>query len=121
MKDAGITKKDFDGQGLAAIYTTNHSQPFWPEEVAAILGITPAVSLAGGNGGASSVSLLGHAAAAINSGLCDLILVIAAASPFGERGGHRGAHADTRAYDMPFGVIGPNCKLSFVLSRYVHE
>ena len=60
MDDAGLTKKDFDDQGLAAIYTTNHSQPFWPEEVAAILGITPGVSLAGGNGGASSVSLLGH-------------------------------------------------------------
>ena len=52
MEDAGLTKKDFDGQGLAAIYTTNHSQPFWPEEVAAILGITPGVSIAGGNGGA---------------------------------------------------------------------
>src|SRR4029450_11309120 len=46
-------KKRFDDQGLAAIYTTNHSQPFWPEEVAAILGITPGVSLAGGNGGGS--------------------------------------------------------------------
>ena len=68
MEDAGLTKKDFDGQGLAAIYTTNHSQPFWPEEVAAILGITPGVSLAGGNGGASSVSLLGHAAATITAG-----------------------------------------------------
>src|SRR5437879_3752887 len=121
MEDAGLTKKDFDGQGLAAIYTTNHSQPFWPEEVAAILGITPGVSLAGGNGGASSVSLLGHAAAAISAGLCDLVLVIAAASPFGERGGHRGAPADTRDYEMPFGVMGPNCKISFVMSRYMHE
>ena len=116
-----MTKKDFDGQGLAAIYTTNHSQPFWPEEVAAILGITPGVSLAGGNGGASSVSLLGHAAAAITAGLCDLVLVIAAAAPFSERGGHRGAHADTRDFEMPFGVMGPNCKISFVMSRYMHE
>ena len=41
IEDAGLSKRDFDGQGLAAIYTTNHSQPFWPEEVAAILGITP--------------------------------------------------------------------------------
>ena len=81
------------------------SQPFWPEEVAAILGITPAVSLAGGNGGASSVSLLGHAAAAIASELCDLVLVIAAAAPFSERGGHRGAHADTRDFEMPYGVM----------------
>src|ERR671915_1142092 len=64
MEDAGLTKKDFDGEGLAAIYTTNHSQPFWPEEVAAILGITPGVSLAGGNGGAPPGSLLGPAAGA---------------------------------------------------------
>src|SRR2546421_12596551 len=91
MDDAGLTKKDFDDQGLAAIYTTNHSQPFWPEEVAAILGVTPAVSLAGGNGGASSVSLLGPAAAAVTAGLFDLFLLIPAPSPFGERGGHPGA------------------------------
>ncbi|HXG50633.1 MAG TPA: thiolase family protein [candidate division Zixibacteria bacterium] len=121
MEDAGLAKKDFEGQGLAAIYTTSHSQPFWPEEVASILGLKPGVSLAGGNGGASSVSLLGHAAAAIAAGLCDLVLVIAAASPFGERGAHRGAPADTRDYEMPFGVMGPNCKISFVMSRYMHE
>src|SRR5947199_4340004 len=52
MEDAGLTKKDSDDLGLAAIDTTKHSQPFWPEEVSAILGITPGVSLAGGNGGA---------------------------------------------------------------------
>src|SRR3990167_1378348 len=77
LEDAGLTKKDFDGQGLAAIYTTNHSQPFWPEEVANILGITPALSLGGGNGGASAVSLLGQAAAMINSGVVDLVLCVA--------------------------------------------
>src|SRR4026208_1780909 len=98
VEDAGLSKKDFEGQGLAAIYTTNHSQPFWPEEVAAILGITPGVSLAGGSGGAVRGSVRGPAAAAISAGLGDLMLVIAAACPFGERGGHRGAHADTRDY-----------------------
>src|SRR5574341_1171582 len=86
LEDAGLTKKDFDGQGFAAIYTANHSQPFWPEEAAAILGISPAVSLAGGNGGASAVSLLGHAAAMINAGVVDLVLVVAAAAPFSEHG-----------------------------------
>jgi acetyl-CoA acetyltransferase len=48
-------------------------------------------------------------------------LVIAAAAPFSERGGHRGTPADTRDYEMPFGVMGPNCKISFVMSRYMHE
>src|SRR5258705_4375160 len=90
IEDAGLTKKDFDGQGLAAIYTTNHSQPFWPEEVAAILGITPGVSLAGGNGGANPVSLLRHAAAAITARLFGLVLGIAAAAPVRAHHGHPG-------------------------------
>jgi len=121
LEDAGLTKKDLDGQGLAAIYTTNHSQPFWPEEAAAILGVSPAVSLAGGNGGASAVSLLGHAAAMISAGIVDLILVVSAAAPFSERGRMRAEPADTRDFEMPFGVMGPNCKISFVMSRYMHE
>jgi len=121
LEDAGLTKKDLDGQGLAAIYTTNHSQPFWPEEAANILGIAPAVSLAGGNGGASGVSLLGHAAAMIDAGIVDLILVVSAAAPFSEHGRSRAEPADTRDFEMPFGVMGPNCKISFVMSRYMHE
>src|ERR1044071_561057 len=63
MEDAGLTKRDFDGQGLAAVYTTNHPQPFWPGEAANILGRSHALSLARGHGGASGVSLLGRAAA----------------------------------------------------------
>ena len=121
LEDAGLTKKDFDGQGFAAIYTTNHSQPFWPEEAANILGISPAVSLGGGNGGASAVSLLGHAAAMINSGVVELVLVVAAAAPFSEHGRSRAEPTDTRDFEMPFGVMGPNCKISFVMSRYMHE
>ena len=121
MDDAGLSKKDLDGQGLAAIYTTNHSQPFWPEEVASILGITPSVALAGGNGGASSVSLLGHAAAMINAAIVDLVLVIAAAAPFAEHRPGRVEPIDTRDFEMPFGVMGPNCKISFVRSRYMYE
>jgi len=121
LEDAGLTKKDFDGQGFAAIYTTNHSQPFWPEEAAAILGISPAASLAGGNGGASAVSLLGHAAAMINAGVVDLVLVVSAAAPFSEHGRTRAEPGDTRDFEMPFGVMGPNCKISFVMSRYMHE
>jgi acetyl-CoA acetyltransferase len=121
LEDAGLTKKDFDGQGLAAIYTTNHSQPFWPEEVAGILGLTPRLLLAGGNGGASAVSLLGQAAAMINASLVDLVLCVAAAAPFSEHGRTRAEPADTRDFEVPFGVMGPNSKISLVMSRYMHE
>ena len=75
-EDAGLTKKDLDGQGLAAIYTTNYAQPFWPDEAAEILGISPGLLLGGGNGGASAVSLIGQAAAAVNAGIVDLVLCV---------------------------------------------
>ncbi len=121
LEDAGLTKKDLDRQGLAAIYTTNHSQPFWPEEASSILGLTPAVLLAGGNGGASAVSLLGQAAAMISAGVVDLVLCVAAATPFSEPRRTRVEPADTRDFEMPFGVMGPNSKISLVMSRYMHE
>jgi hypothetical protein len=33
IEDAGLTKKDFDDQGLAAIYTTNHSHRSGPRKL----------------------------------------------------------------------------------------
>ncbi|MFQ5902373.1 MAG: thiolase family protein [Candidatus Binatia bacterium] len=120
IEDAGLTKKDFDGQGLAVVYTTNHSQPFWPEEAAGILGISPGVLLGGGNGGASAVSLLGQASAMVSSGVVDLVLCVAAAAPFAEHR-TRTEPADTHDFEMPFGVMGPNSKISLVMSRYMHE
>ncbi len=38
LADAGLTKKDLDGQGLGAIYGAGQSQAFWPAEAADILG-----------------------------------------------------------------------------------
>ena len=82
LTDAGLTKRDFEGQGLGAIYSAGQSQSFWPAEVADILGISPGLLLAGGQGGASAVSLLGQASAAIASGLIELALIVSADAPF---------------------------------------
>ena len=82
LEDAGLTLKDFNGQGLGVTIPTAYPQPFWPEEVAEILGITPGFLLGGATGGAGAVSLLGGMAAAINSGLIDIALCVGAAAPF---------------------------------------
>lgn len=84
MEDAGLTKKDLEGQGLAAIYTTTYGQPFWPLEAADILGISPSLLIGGGSGGASAVSMVGQATAAISSDLVDLVLCVAASAAFVE-------------------------------------
>ena len=120
LEDAGLTKKDLDGQGLAAIYATNYAQPFWPEEAANILGISPGLLIAGGNGGASAVSLVGQAAAAINSGLADLVLCVAAHAPFVDTPAGIQS-SDTRDFELPFGIMGPNNKIALIMRRHMHE
>lgn len=120
LADAGLTKMDFDGQGLGAIYSAGQSQAFWPAEVADILGISPGLLLAGGQGGASAVSLLGQASAAIASGLIELALIVAADAPFSEPVSGSPA-SSTRDFEIPFGAMGPNSKIALVMRRHMHE
>ena len=81
LEDAGLSLKDFQGQGLGVTIPTAYPQPFWPEEVAEILGITPGFLQGGATGGAGAVSLLGGMAAAINSGL-SISLLYGLGGPF---------------------------------------
>jgi acetyl-CoA acetyltransferase len=120
LEDAGLRKKDLDGQGLAAVMTSTYPQPFWPGEAAELLGISPGLLISGGQGGASAVSVLGQSAAAIASGLVDFVLCVAAAAPFVES--HPGpSSAETRDFEAPFGVMGPNSKIAHVMRRHMHE
>src|SRR5947199_7432817 len=111
LENAGLSLKDFNGQGLGVTIPTAYPQPFWPEEVAEILGITPGMLFAGGTGGAGSVSLLGQMSAAINSGMIDLAFCISAAAPFSEHHGGGIQLGDMRDFEIPFGTMGPNSKI----------
>src|SRR6188474_1651621 len=121
LEDAGLSLKDFQGQGLGVTIPTAYPQPFWPEEVAEILGITPGFLLGGATGGAGAVSLLGGMAAAINSGLIDLALVVGAAAPFSEHWSGGIQPGDMRDWEIPYGTMGPNSKIAMVMRRHMHE
>ncbi len=121
LEDAGLSLKDLDGQGLGVTIPTAYPQPFWPEEVAEILGITPGLLLAGSTGGAGAVSLLGGMSAAINSGLIDIALCIGAAAPFSEHFGGGIQPGDMRDFEIPFGTMGPNSKIAMVMRRHMHQ
>jgi acetyl-CoA acetyltransferase len=121
LADAGLTKRDLDGQGLGVIYSAGQSQAFWPAEAADILGVSPGLLLAGGQGGASAVSLLGQASAAISAGLIDLALVVAADAPFSEPHAGGTQASTTRDFEVPFGAMGPNSKIALVMRRHMHE
>jgi acetyl-CoA acetyltransferase len=121
LEDAGLSLKDFNGQGLGVTIPTAYPQPFWPEEVAEILGITPGFLLGGATGGAGSVSLLGGMAAAINSSLIDVALCIGAAAPFSEHFGGGIQPGDMRDWEIPYGTMGPNSKIAMVMRRHMHQ
>jgi acetyl-CoA acetyltransferase len=121
LADTGLSLKDFNGQGLGVTIPTAYPQPFWPEEVAEILGITPGMLFSGGTGGAGSVSLLGQMSAAIDSGLIELALCIGAAAPFSEHQGGGLQPGDMRDFEIPFGTMGPNSKIAMVMRRDMHE
>ena len=121
LDDAGLSLRDFQGQGLGVTIPTAYPQPFWPEEVAEILGITPGFLLGGATGGAGAVSLLGGMAAAINSGLIDLALVVGAAAPFSEHWGGGIQPGDMRDWEIPYGTMGPNSKIAMVMRRHMHQ
>src|SRR5437016_10095143 len=121
LEDAGLSLKDFNGQGLGVTIPTAYPQPFWPEEVAEILGITPGFLLGGATGGAGAVSLLGGVCAAMNAGIIELALVIGAAAPFSEHWGGGIQPGDMRDWEIPYGTMGPNSKIAMVMRRYMHE
>jgi acetyl-CoA acetyltransferase len=121
LEDAGLTLKDFQGQGLGVTIPTAYPQPFWPEEVAEILGLTPGFLLGGATGGAGAVSLLGAMSAAINSDLIDLALCVGAAAPFSEHFGGGIQPGDMRDWEIPYGTMGPNSKIAMVMRRHMHQ
>jgi acetyl-CoA acetyltransferase len=121
LADAGLSLKDFQGQGLGVTIPTAYPQPFWPEEVAEILGITPGFLLGGATGGAGAVSLLGGMVAAINSGLIDFALVVGSAAPFSEHWGGGIQPGDMRDWEIPYGTMGPNSKIAMVMRRHMHQ
>src|SRR5207245_8141356 len=73
LENAGLSLKDFNGQGLGVTIPTAYPQPFWPEEVAEIVGITTGMLFAVGTGGEGAVSLLCQVSVAMNS--CMFMLV----------------------------------------------
>jgi acetyl-CoA acetyltransferase len=121
LEDAGLSLKDFQGQGLGVTIPTAYPQPFWPEEVSEILGITPGFLLGGATGGAGAVSLIGGMSAAINAGFIDLALVIGAAAPFSEHWGGGIQPGDMRDWEIPYGTMGPNSKIAMVMRRHMHQ
>lgn len=128
LQSAGMNKNDFNGQGLAVAHSEVAHTVNWSAAVAELLGITPKLLLRGDQGGSTAGAMLIRAAAAINSGIVDRVLVVGADTPLSipsaapglplspERS--RGIFWD---FQGPFGVMGATAQFGLILNRYRHQ
>jgi acetyl-CoA acetyltransferase len=128
LERAGMSKNDFDGQALGVAHAEASHTVNWSAAVAESLGISPRVLLRADQGGASAAALLIRAAAMINAGVVDRVLVVGADTPLTipsiapglplspER--TRGVFWD---FQGPFGVMGANSQFALVQTRYMHQ
>jgi acetyl-CoA acetyltransferase len=128
LQKAGMSKNDFDGQGLAVGHAEAAHTVNWAAAVAEYLGISAKVVLRGDQGGATACSLLIRAAAMIDAGIVDRVLVVGADTPLTiptvapglplspER--TRGMYWN---FQGPFGVMGATAQFALVQTRYMHQ
>jgi acetyl-CoA acetyltransferase len=119
LEDASLELKDFNGQGLAVVHPeVDHSINFGCE-VAEHLGITPSWLITTSHGGASGLTALAQAAAALACGLVDRVLCLGADAPMGYPQMRITQHnAD---YERPFGVMGPNSSFAMIMRRHMEQ
>ena len=128
LQKAGMSKNDFDGQGLGVAHAEVAHTVNWSAATAENLGISPQVLLRADQGGASASSMLIRAAAMIHAGIVDRVLVVGADTPLSipsaapglplspER--TRGVYWD---FQGPFGVMGASAQFALVQTRYMHQ
>lgn len=128
LQKAGMSKSDFDGQGLGVSHAEAAHTVNWSAATAENLGISPAALIRADQGGSSATSMLIRAAALINAGIIDRALVIGADTPLSipsaapglplspER--TRGVYWD---FQGPFGVMGATAQFALVLQRYMSQ
>ncbi len=128
LQKAGLTKNDFDGQGLGVAHAEVAHTVNWSASVAETLGISPQVLLRADQGGASASSMLIRAAAMIHAGIVDRVLVVGADTPLHMKSvapglplspeRTRGPYWD---FQGPFGVMGASAQFALVAARYMHK
>ena len=128
LEKAGMSKRDFDGQGLGVSHAEASHTVNWSAAVAELLGISPRALIRGDQGGASASAMLIRAAAMIHAGIIDRALVVGADTPLTIPSIAPGLPLSperTRGifweFQGPFGVMGANNQFGLVQTRYAHQ
>jgi acetyl-CoA C-acetyltransferase len=128
LADAGLTKNDIDGLCCASI---PESTMFAPATIAEYLGLQVNFAETVDLGGASSVSMIWRAAAAIEMGICEAVVCAAPGLPIPSNP-NRPPKDPTRVYgstsanwgspqaefDVPYGNVAQNAGYALIAQRY---
>lgn len=125
LDDAGLTLADVDGFATAAALEAEGAGPFAVIELAEYLGIRPTWFDSTDIGGASPISQIGHAAAAIHAGLADVVVVSYAANSYSSsvRWGERTEDVEREGpgqFEVPYGRTIP-AAFALAATRHMHE
>jgi acetyl-CoA acetyltransferase len=122
LEDAGLEKKDFDGQGIAVSGTANPHAEIWSAEVIQDLGFNPKLLIRSDHGGMGGGAMLFQAGLAVSSGVVDMVLCIGADTPMNitTPGAVRTWRYEAE-FQKPFGMMGPNSQFAFILRRHMHQ
>ncbi|KWX56738.1 acetyl-CoA acetyltransferase [Mycobacterium sp. NAZ190054] len=115
VADAGLTLGDVDG-----LFSASSHYSFPTMNLAEKLGMHPRYTDSSNIGGASFVSHVGHAAAAIAAGLCD-VAVIAYGSTQRSDMGKLVSRAEWSAYEEPYGLIHPISSIALMAQRHMAQ
>jgi acetyl-CoA acetyltransferase len=115
LDDAGLRKDEIDGLFTASAY---YGLP--AVKVGEELGVRPRYSDSTNLGGASFVSHLLHAAAAITAGLCDVALVVYASTQRSD-GGRLRSVVETNPHEAPFRPRYPVSMFALAATRHMYE
>ncbi|HEX8083708.1 MAG TPA: acetyl-CoA acetyltransferase [Solirubrobacteraceae bacterium] len=115
LDDAGLTAGDVDGLFTASAY---YGMPGL--NVGEYLGIRPRYSDSTNLGGASFVSHVQHAAAAIGAGLCDVALVAYGSTQRAD-GGRLKSVAESFDVEAPYRPRYPISQFALAAARHMHE
>ncbi len=115
LADAGLSLSDVDG-----LFTTSSYYAFPTLNLSEYLGIHPRFVDSTALGGCSFIAQLGHAAAAIEAGLCE-VAVIAYGSTQRSDAGKLVSMSEQSAYELPYGMIHPIGAFGMIARRHMAE
>jgi acetyl-CoA acetyltransferase len=123
LQEAGLTATDVDGIFVAGAWGVPGPGSFPSVTMAEYLGIQPKFTDTTQIGGSSFEAHVGHAAAAIKAGLCDVALILYGSTQRSQRSRTLGGRPPilTQQFDTIWGLPAPVGGYAMAATRHMHQ